>query len=384
LVGAAGLLLATSVACGSVVERAQPGDLARPMGPKPADDDAGIAPPPPEACGEFCGATFLHEVTAPPNLYFLVDRSGSMGAFAEGASLTKYDMARKVLGDLLTVIGHRVRYGASIFPADTRTCGGGHEVFPPTLGNLPGCDGSYDPQLVDFLRTFGNFAPGGSTPTAAALSDLRPELQGLEGDTFLVLLTDGAPNCNLDATCGSDQCTLNIEGVSVARRECTPDFNCCDADNTGTGAPAYCVDADATEHQVLRLAAHGIPTYVVGMPGAEPYSDLLSRLAVAGGTARDGALAYYAVKDQDELEQALYAIGTGLAISCSITLDAPPDDPDMVNVYFDGTLIVADPDDGWSWDGESNIQVNGEACDRLKSGSVIDARAVFGCDTVVR
>jgi hypothetical protein len=378
------LCLATSVACGSGIERAQPGELARPMGPATGDDDGGIALPPPEACGEFCGETFLHEVTAPPNLYFLVDRSGSMGAFVDGASLTKYDMARKVLGDLLTVIGHRVRYGASIFPADTESCGGGLEVFVPTLGGLPACDGSFDPQLVDFLRRFGNFAPGGSTPTAAALTELRSELQGLDGDTYLVLLTDGAPNCNLDTTCGSDQCTLNIEGASVARRACTPDFNCCDADNTGPGAPGYCVDGDATEHQIARLAAHGVPTFVVGMPGAEPYSDLLARLAVAGGTARQGAVAYYAVKDQDELQQALYAIGTGVAISCSIQLDAPPDDPGMVNVYFDGELVPADPDNGWSWDGDSEIRVNGEACDRLKAGDVIDARAVFGCDTVVR
>jgi hypothetical protein len=111
---------------------------------------------------------------------------------------------------------------------------------------------------------------------------------------------------------------------------------------------------------------------------------LLGRLAVAGGTARDGVVSYYPAADTAELRQVLYDIGTGVAIKCSIELDQPPDDPGLVNVYFDGEVIAADPDDGWSWGGETTIVVSGEACELLKSGSVLDARAVFGCDTVVR
>jgi hypothetical protein len=90
------------------------------------------------------------------------------------------------------------------------------------------------------------------------------------------------------------------------------------------------------------------------------------------------------VTDEDDLQAAIYAIGTGVAIRCSIELDAAPDDPSQVNVYFDGELVPADPEDGWSWQDATTIQVNGAACDRLTSGDVIDARAVFGCDTVVR
>ena len=377
-------MLGTSVACSSAVERPDPAALARPRGTNSADGNGAVDLPPPKDCGEICGETFLHELQTPPNLYFLVDRSGSMGALVDGASLNKYDMARKVLGDLLSVIGHRVRYGASIFPAHTDSCTGGLEVFVPALGSLPPCGGAYDPLLLEFLKRFGGFAPGGSTPTASAIAGLRSELQGLAGDTYLVLLTDGAPNCDLETSCGSDECTLNIENATVGRQECTPDFNCCDPVNTGDSAPAYCVDSDATEREVERLAAHGIPTFVVGMPGAEPYADVLDRLAVAGGTARAGSPSYYAVNDQAELQQALYAIGTGVAIRCSIELDTAPEDPSRVNVYFDGELVPSDPYDGWSWQGDSEIRVNGEACDRLKSGDVIDARAVFGCDTVVR
>jgi hypothetical protein len=238
---------------------------------------------------------------------------------------------------------------------------------------------------VSFLSAFGSYAPGGQTPTYAALSNLRPELEGLDGDTYLVLLTDGAPNCSSDdATCDADGCLPNIEGYAYGQTSCSPDFNCCDPANTGPAAAENCVDSDRTAAELSRLAAHHIPTYVVGMPGAEPYVSVLNQFAEAGGTARKGSVEYYAVTDEDDLQAAIYAIGTGVAIRCSIELDAPPDDPSQVNVYFDGELVPADPDDGWSWQDATTIQVDGAACDRLKSGDVIDARAVFGCDTVVR
>jgi hypothetical protein len=381
--GALSWLLASTFACSSG-QSLDPAALAHPSASATAAPSGQVAAPTPAACGQFCGATFLHEVQNFPNLYFLVDRSGSMGDPMAGSPYNKYDTAREVLGKLLNVIGHRVSYGASVFPESTEGCGPGREIFPPAVGGLPACDGSLDPTLLKFLRAFGYFVPDGPTPTAAAINNLSTELESFAGDTSLVLITDGAPNCNVDATCKADQCTLNIEGGSVGDQVCTSSFNCCDPRNTGPDAGGNCVDGDATVHEVVALAKAGIPTYVVGMPGAEPYAALLNRLAVAGGTARAGDTSYYAVTDQSDLEQALYAIGTGIAIQCTIDLDAPPDDPSLVNVYFDGVVVPADPDNGWSWASDSSIQVNGDACAQLQSGDVIDARAVFGCDTVVR
>jgi hypothetical protein len=373
-----------ALSCSSVQERPPPEALVGPSGHSTEPDPGGIDPPPASCSADFCGDTFLHEVSDPPHLYFLVDRSGSMAAFPPNSSLTKYDMARRVLGDLLKVIGHRVKYGAAIFPARADGCGPGHEVFAPEIGGLPPCTGELDPVLSEFLDAFRFYAPDGATPTSAAIADLRPELEGLGGKTYLVVITDGAPNCNLDASCDETECTPNIEGLRLGKYTCTNGFNCCDPALVGDGAGGNCVDGDESAHQVALLAEHGIPTYVIGMPGAEPYASVLSRMARAGGTARSGPTEYYAVSDRQELEDALYSIGTGLAIRCSIELDEEPADPGQVNVYFDGELVPADPDDGWSWDGTTRIQVNGAACDELKSGSVIDARAVFGCDTVVR
>ena len=211
---------------------------------------------------------------------------------------------------------------------------------------------------------------------------LRPTLER-GGDTVVVLVTDGAPNCNFDAVCDADECTLNIERATLGTRACTPNFNCCDAE-LGPDLGGYCVDSGATEAAIAALYEAGIPTYVIGMPGAEPYAALLERLARAGGTAREDGAGYYAVSHTSELREALYAIGTGVAIRCSIELAEPPLDRELVNVYFDGELLPADEADGWSWDDDGHIVVNGEACERLSSGAVLDARAVFGCETVVR
>jgi hypothetical protein len=356
----------------------------------PPTPDSGVMPPVDggeNACGDFCGETFLREITEPKNVYFVLDRSGSMEAPMPDSSLTRLQTARAVLASLLRVIGHRVRYGAAAFPttANPEDCSPGGQVFPPTLGGLPPCDGGDDAVLQQFLARLKTLAPRGSTPTAATLRALRPALSELDGQTYVVLVTDGAPNCNLDARCNADECTLNIEGATVGGRSCGSDFNCCDPALTGEGMGGYCVDADDTEAAVSELAEDGIATYVVGMPGAEAYATLLSRLAKAGGTERkDAEVAYYAAADSDALYDALYAIGTGIAIACSIALDEAPSDPQRVNVYFDGEVVPADAENGWSWDGETTIRVNGDACERLESGAVLDARAVFGCDTVVR
>ena len=373
-------------ACVGKHEKPDPSQFVRPTPTAEPDPDGGIVVPEPAACGEFCGETFLHEVSSPPNLYFVIDRSGSMAGSVDKSNLSKYQTARAVLADLLRAIGHRVRYGAAVFPAtrNPEECGPGQQVFPATLGALPACDGDQDPQLDEFLRRLGALVPAGATPTSLTLDALSPMLEELEGETVVVLVTDGAPNCNLDAVCGIDECTLNIEGATLGTRACTPDFNCCDPDLAGPGIGGYCVDSDASEQAIAALAEGGIPTYVIGMPGAEPYARVLGRLAEAGGTAREGDVPYYAVSDADELREALYAIGTGVAIRCEIELAEPPEDRDLVNVYFDGELVLADPEDGWAWDDDEHITVNGAACDELRSGAVLDARAVFGCDTVVR
>jgi hypothetical protein len=383
-------------ACQGATDRPSPSDYVAPRATDEPDrpDGAIIVPGDDGGCGtapagEFCGQTFLREVEDPPNVYFVVDRSGSMGEVFEGSSDSKYHTARRAIAGLLRDIGHRVKYGAAVFPSktDPLSCTAGEQIFRTTRGDPVECAvlGRSGPLLADFNARLASFDANGATPTAATLDALLPTLTELEGDTSVVLVTDGAPNCNFEATCPTSECTLNIENLTVGNMACTPEYNCCDPGGLlGQNAPGYCVDTDATEHAVEALAAQGIKTYVIGLPGAEPYAALLDRLAVAGGTARGDDTDYYAVGDADALAEALHDIGTGIAIRCSIDLETPPEDPTRVNVYFDGEIVPSGDDDGWIWDGDQRIEVRGESCDRLRSGNVLEARVVFGCDTIVR
>src|SRR5690606_18913798 len=122
---------------------------------------------------------------------------------------------------------------------------------------------------------------------------------------------------------------------------------------------------------------------LIGMPGAEAYASVLNRLAEVGGTAQTGETAYYAVSDAPALEQALLEIGTGVAIECAITLADMPERANLVNVFFDGQLVPQNADNGWDWDAEATLSLRGEACTRLRSGSVLIVDVTYGCTTVV-
>lgn len=361
--------------------------------PHEPEPDASVIDTGPTNDAGFCGEEFLREVNNAPALYFVVDRSGSMAEDIPGSILSKYQAARSTLADVLSSLGHRLRYGAAVFPPwGTKTgCEPGEEIFETRLGDPASfaAAGKLGPELRGLLDRLGAAAPEGGTPTAPTLRALATKLRALGDETSVVLMTDGAPNCNTELTCSAAECSLNIEGRAVGGRACGGGLNCCDSDQVGAGAEFYCVDSDASEAALEELAADGIRTYVVGMPGAGAYADVLDRLAVAGQTARDvaaGEPRYYDVRDEAELDAAIREIGTGIAIRCEIELAEPPAEPSLVNVYFDGEVVPRDAENGWDWgrDDFTRIEVLGEACELLGSGEVLEARAVFGCETVLR
>jgi hypothetical protein len=333
-----------------------------------------------------CGQDVIPAVSNPPNLYFVIDRSGSMNEPFGDAS--RYETTRDALEQVLQQIGHRVHYGAAVFPALAYSdgCGPGVQVFPSTQGDPAryARDRETGPILAELLSRLGYAGQEGGTPTAETLAALRPTLVDLGPRTYVVLATDGAPNCNADTSCEASRCMLNVEGFTVDGNECTPDYNCCDPDNTAVGAERWCVDGARLEEEVEALAESGIPTYVIGMPGASYYADLLNRLAELGGTAREGETAYYAADDPAVLIGDLLEIGTGLAISCTVELEHEPEDPGQVNLYFDERLLPSDDDDGWRWAGPQTVEIVGAACDELGSGEVIELQIRYGCATVVR
>jgi hypothetical protein len=326
-------------------------------------------------------------VSNPPNLSFIIDHSGSMGEELAGSGLSKYENARIALSQVLKAIGHRVSYGAAIFPglADKTGCEAGDELMRVAPGDPASYarSGTTGPRLKDLLARLSIAGAKGGTPASATLVKMRDVLTQLSGETYVVLITDGAPNCNEETSCDASGCLLNIEDRTVGQQECRNGFNCCDPANVGEGAAINCVDSQASLTAVRDLAEAGIRTFVIGMPGSEPYEDLLNGMAELGGTARDALPKYYSTADTEALKEALGKIAASVAISCEVPLDYEPPDPDYVNVFFDGVVVPFDPEQGWEWTEEGAVSIRGAACDQLMSGNVVELQVFAGCKTVV-
>lgn len=315
----------------------------------------------------------LRVVEQPPNLYFVLDRSGSMAEAMPGGQASKYAAVRLSVVALVKKLGAHVNVGATVFPASGRLCEPGEEVFATTRG-----DDIADPDVTGpVTRAFEqaiNVTTLGYTPTAATLENLLPTLSQLPGKKAVVLATDGGPNCNSDLLCDASECISNIQHVAG----CSANTNCC-APSAGPDAPRMCLDRERTLEAVRALKRADISTYVIGIPGSQAFTDLLSALAEAGGTARDEEPRYYAVGDVDALVAALERIG-GELVTCDMTLDEVPIDRSNVRVYLDGEEVGRDHSDGFAWTGDRSFRLLGPSCTAFLEGRIRRIDAFAHCD----
>lgn len=337
--------------------------------------DAGLhdGPPDPDASG-LCGNQIHKTIANAPNLYFVLDASGSMAVLDSGA--TRYDRVRIAVVDLVRKLGPLINVGAALFPSDVSdqdSCHAGEEVFPVTPGD-PFVGEDMEGPTTKGLRLSTLTDPVGGTPTGATLAALTPTLTSLPGETIVLLATDGGPNCNPQASCTAAECMSNLEGT------CDPDLNCC-APN-GVDGPIFCVDRAATVAAVEALASAGIKVYVIGIPGSELYADVLDEMAIAGGAPQQASPFYYRIDDVAALGGVFSEIAS-VVISCEIDLIDPPPEEGQTNVYLDQNLLLYDPVNGWRWTSPSTIELVGDACERLKSGQVGQVQIVSGCPTEV-
>ena len=340
-----------------------------------------------------CGAATVALEFVRPNLYFAIDASGSMlegiprgeGASAEIIPGDRYGSLALAIQTLLARVGHRVNYGATLFPAGDETCDAGDEILALTPGDTVSfaVSGELGPVLKALMYSINRRTPRGGTPVAAALRGVLDQLReaGSE-ESYVFLVTDGGPNCNLTTPCGPEACIPNLERLRVSEDlVCDESINCCDGRVFG---PDSCLDASGSQAAVEALALAGIRTFVVGIPGSEAFGGVLDQLALAGGVARAGTPSYYRISDADELIETVSALGRQVALSCTIELAEAPPDPGLVNLFFDGELIAADPVNGWSFTDERTVRVLGTACELMQAGQVLQADIIAGCPVVIR
>ena len=341
------------------------------------------------AAGVEAGVCACSEIgQKPTSLYVVLDRSGSM-LDRDGGAETRWDVITLALlhakRGVLRRLGARVSVALALFP-DTGPgdqCKTGAEFLKPTVGSVA----TYD-RIVEILRSA---QPDGATPTASSLVALAPKIKALPKPAFVLLATDGAPNCGT-APCSIDRCTYNIEKASLGGgRFCNASINCCDpAQVSGGMGWGACIDASATRSAVADLSASGVKTFVFGAPGVGPYSADLDALATAGGTAREdakpGEPLYYAASatTQDAFTSALAAVAAKVVDTCTITLESVPSDPGITNVIIDGALVPQDPIDGWAWTADGKVELRGATCARVRAGDVVRVQVAVGCKTVTK
>jgi len=218
-----------------------------------------------------CGQQSVAAQIRHPHMLIVMDKSGSMTDQPKGFDVDIWDGVKAALKTSLEAVQGRVSFGLELFPfpADATKqialdCKDNCCEMPSTPDiNVPIEDGTT--AVPKILAALEGTSPGGGTPTAVALHRALEYFTtgagaAQSGEKFVLLATDGGPNCNTGLTCDPSGCTTNLEG------HCSGSANCCT--NYGTA----CVDDAATIEEIDALRNAGITTFVVGIPGSEAYS----------------------------------------------------------------------------------------------------------------
>ena len=304
--------------------------------------------------GDACDEQNFAIEMEPVKLMILQDMSMSMNE----ETPTKWSEAQKALVTLLEdPLYGNIWFGFDGFP-DDGNCGVDNPVLVDTSAGTAA-------SIAARIRNIASMSGSAATPLCTALRKFDTSLfptyaPGFTADDaarYLLLVSDGGDPCwNTKAKCGSNA-LVGGRAPSIAEYEA----------------------------KIAALLAQGIRTFAVGFgSGVNPAE--LNAIAAAGDTQFD----YYMVaSNEQELEDAFDAIA-GSVISCSYDLKDPnaTANPDKVNFYFDGAVVPYDADcaegKGWMWNDAAHKSITFcfESCGKLRTGTVANIAAKFGCKTV--
>jgi hypothetical protein len=268
--------------------------------------------------------------TSPADVLFVVDRSGSMTLTTlDGA--TRWNALVSAVRAVIPPLDASLSMGLVIFPEPDQ-CGVSAmpqvPLSPMAASRITSALGARGPSRMAL------------TPTYAALQVAEAHLRATPSmrRRFIVLATDGAPNCG-----------------------------------AGVGPVVSLIS------RIRGL--YGVDTFILGIPGSDIslYAPL-NTMAEAGGRARTGPVRFYDAGSTAQLETQLRAI-TSATRSCTWRFNTAPARPDQVLVQFDGRLVPRNGTDGWIFTDGTNreIRFNGMSCMQLNSGGVRSVTASFNC-----
>ncbi len=293
---------------------------------------------------------------------FVIDASNSMNFGLSGSrdpsplDPSRWTVTIDALDTALRGRDDRLDIGAKFFPnADI------DDVDPDEACRVTGnLDLDVRPNnLSRLIDRMSSRLPAGGTPTARAISVTRRALENenSENPEFIVLVTDGAPNCNQSLRPPCD-CT-GVEG--------------CDDPVFG---PILCLDERETLQAIDgTFARAGIPVFVIGVedPTRPQYAEVLDRMAIAGGRPREGdGRLFYEVSRSEELVDAFTTITDQIALC---VFKAPPgvDVEAFTSLDVEGVPVARDPTRQQGWDvtnaATGEITLFGLACERVSQGA---------------
>lgn len=269
-----------------------------------------------------------------PDVLILLDRSSSM----KRGDVNRWDPSVSGLKAMTAALAAGVRFGLMVFPGTSGGTGAASRCVPGSLEVPIALDNAA--ALASRLDTL---ELAQSTPTAPTLEvahivlkTRRAERGSTLGPAYVILVTDGSPNCAVEGDVSFDS----------------------------GGSPAA---VEQALRAIDAMSKDGIKTFVLGYdterdPVLKP---ILDSLAQAGATG-DGA--HRAVDNEAGLTAAFREI-TGIAVGCAFNLSTPPPDSDHVSVNLAGTPLRSGDADGWSLgpDGRT-LLIQGRACDQLSQG----------------
>ena len=275
----------------------------------------------------------------PVRLVFLLDKSGSMGT---GIGSKMYQSKVAVNNILGIWAGGQIEFGFDYFASNADCAVHTTIPIPPAFGTEPA-----------ITTTINGLLANSNTPTEEAmLNYLNPGYAagfpeaGI--DSYLVLVTDGSPNC-------------------------------------ASG------DASSFTTTTTNLLALGIKTIAIGF---DYNSQSLNNVAANGGMAAPYDVPIL-VSDSTTLQNAFNDIA-GSVVTCIYEIVITNEvDYDSVNFFFIDSLgietVVPYDEDcssgfGWHWVDElthEQIEFCPDACDLLQGGDVEEIKGEFGCPQIV-
>jgi hypothetical protein len=377
--------------------------------------NAGDTSLPDDYCGGLlntvqCGQTRLEADVRTVNMLLVIDLSKSMEKPPLTGAQSKWQQMKVALSSTLKTVAKDIDFGLELFPysGDASAPGVVGDDSDPVIGcNVPTGD---DPNIAiavdvaagldhvnnDILPVLESATPAGGTPTTKALEQaynyfVTGRGKDLKGSKWVLLATDGAPNCNLGLSCEADTCTQNID--CQCGNGCDTPINCCG------GSGFICLDNQAAVSQVAKLQQAGINTFVVGVPGTEKFTSTLNSMAEAGGMPKlndPNGNSYYAVSAANSLEdlQAAFSeITTQLVKSCDVELKQSPPDPTRVIVAIDCNKVPPvdsnTPEEGGA-DGfwidygptPAHLRLTGTYCSTIRTQGATNLDVITGCQGI--